>query len=320
MDAFVPASASHRLVPVIDNVAIARDTFRLRLGDAAMARAIKPGQFVMIRAVPDGTTDPLLGRPLALYEVVRDPSGTPTAFDVVYLVVGRGTAALSERRPGERIAVWGPLGNGFGPPPAGPVVLVAGGIGQTPFLALGRWWLGQAGYGNEPPGHRHLPGESSQHGQDTRATLANTSRLPQPGSFASAITMLYGVRTAALLAGVDDFRQAGIAVEIATDDGTAGYHGYVTDILARSLERGDRPARVIGCGPPAMLATLAKIVQRYDIACEVSLENHMACGFGACFSCVVPIRQADGSTDLRRVCVEGPVVSAEVVDWPRLVH
>jgi dihydroorotate dehydrogenase electron transfer subunit len=320
MDAFAPASASHTLVPVIDNIAIARDTYRLRLGDAAMARAIKPGQFVMVRPGPEGTTDPLLGRPLALYEVVRDPSGTPTAFDVVYLVVGRGTAALTERRPGERIAVWGPLGNGFGPPPAGPVILVAGGIGQTPFLALGRWWLGQAGYGNEPPIHGHLTSESSQHGQDTRATLANTLRLPQPRTFASAITMLYGVRTAALLAGVDDFRQAGIAVEIATDDGTAGYHGYVTDILARSLEQGDRPARVIGCGPPAMLATLAKIVQRYDIACEVSLENHMACGFGACFSCVVPIRQADGSTDLRRVCVEGPVVSAEVVDWPRLVH
>ena len=69
-----------------------------------------------------------------------------------------------------------------------------------------------------------------------------------------------------------------------------------------------------------MLATLAKIVQRYDVPCEVSLENHMACGFGACFSCVAPIRQADGSTDLRRVCVEGPVVSADLVDWTRLVH
>jgi dihydroorotate dehydrogenase electron transfer subunit len=319
MDAFAPASAAYRLVPVLENIAIARDTYRLRLGDATMARAIKPGQFVMIRPGPEGATDPLLGRPLALYEVVRDPTGTPSAFDVVYLVVGRGTAALSERKPGERIAVWGPLGNGFGPPSAGPITLVAGGIGQTPFLALGRWWLGRADYGDEPARLRHDARESNSLGQDARATLDGASSR-QTGPFSSAITMLYGVRTAALLAGVDDFRRAGIEVELATDDGTAGHHGYVTDVLARRLKRGDRPARVVGCGPPAMLATLAKIVQEYDVPCEVSLENHMACGFGACFSCVAPIRQADGSTDLRRVCVEGPVVSADLVDWPRLIH
>jgi dihydroorotate dehydrogenase electron transfer subunit len=64
-----------------------------------------------------------------------------------------------------------------------------------------------------------------------------------------------------------------------------------------------------------MLAALARLVAHHGIACDVSLENHMACGFGACFSCVAPIRQADGSTDLRRVCVEGPVVPAESVDW-----
>jgi dihydroorotate dehydrogenase electron transfer subunit len=319
MDAFAPASATYRLVPVLENIAIAGDTYRLRLGDATMAQAIKPGQFVMIRPGPEGATDPLLGRPLALYEVVLDPTGSPTAFDVVYLVVGRGTAALSERKPGERIAVWGPLGNGFGPPPTGPVILVAGGIGQTPFLALGRWWLGQADYGDEPAQLRHDARESNSPGQDARPTLDGGSSR-QTGTFSSAITMLYGVRTAALLAGVDDFRRAGIEVELATDDGTAGHHGYVTDVLAHRLKRGDRPARVVGCGPPAMLATLAKIVREYDVPCEVSLENHMACGFGACFSCVAPIRQPDGSTDLRRVCVEGPVVSADLVDWPRLIH
>jgi dihydroorotate dehydrogenase electron transfer subunit len=239
-----------------------------------MAAAIRPGQFVMIRPGLEGSNDPLLGRPLALYDIVRD--GAAVAIDIVYLVVGRGTAALARRRPGERVSVWGPLGNGFGPPPAGPVIFVAGGIGQTPFLALGRWWLDQG---------------------------------------RAMITMLYGVRTAEYLAGVDDFRGAGIEVEVATDDGTAGHHGFVTELLARRLERGERPARVVGCGPPAMLAALSRLVERHGVACDVSLENHMACGFGACFSCVAPIRQADGSTDLRRVCVEGPVVSADRVDW-----
>ena len=123
------------------------------------------------------------------------------------------------------------------------------------------------------------------------------------------------MRTAALAAGVDDFERAGIAVELATDDGSAGHHGFVTDLLARRLERGERPAKVVGCGPPAMLATLSRLTARYGLACDLSLENHMACGFGACFSCVAPIRQPDGSCDLRRVCVEGPIFDAAAVDW-----
>jgi len=282
-----PSRAARRTVAILENVAIARDTFRLRLDDPAMARSIIPGQFLMIR--PASGTDPLLARPFALYDVARGPDGSPTAVDVVYLVVGRGTSALSRLRPGDPVTAWGPLGNGFGPPPAGPVVFVAGGIGQTPFLALGRWWLGRAGYGGGPP-------------------------LPRP--VAGSAVLLYGVRSADLAAGVDDFEAAGIAVELATDDGSAGSRGYVTDLLARRLDRGDRPARVVGCGPPAMLAALSRLVDRHDLPCDLSLENHMSCGFGACFSCVAPIRQADGSVDLRRVCVEGPVFPARDVVWP----
>jgi dihydroorotate dehydrogenase electron transfer subunit len=291
-----------RLVPVVDNVPIARDTYRLRFSDRAMACAIRPGQFVMIRPGLEGSTDPLLGRPLALYDTVTDPSGTPVAIDIVYVVLGRGTAALARRRPGDRISVWGPLGNGFGPPPAGPVLFVAGGIGQTPFLALGRWWLGQASYGDE---------EARPATCDRPAGGALAARQTTP----SAITLLYGVRTAARLACVEDFRRAGIGVEVATDDGTAGHHGLVTDLVSRCLERGERPAKIVGCGPPAMLAVLGRLAAMHGLPCDVSLENHMACGFGACFSCVAPIRQSDGSTDLRRVCVEGPVFPAERVDW-----
>lgn len=276
---------------VLENVEIARDTFRLRLDDPEMARSILPGQFLMIRS-GEGT-DPLLGRPFALYDVARDGAGTPIAVDVVYLVIGRGTAALARRRSGDKVTVWGPLGHGFGPPPEGPVVFVAGGIGQTPFLALGRRWLGLASYGAE--------GSEQERGQ---------------GPFATSATLLYGVRNAALAAGVDDFEAAGIHVELATDDGSAGHHGYVTQLLERRLERGERPAKVVGCGPPLMLAALTRLVERHEIPCDLSLENHMACGFGACFSCVAPIKQPDGTVDLRRVCVEGPIFPASTVAWP----
>ncbi|MFO0961014.1 MAG: dihydroorotate dehydrogenase electron transfer subunit, partial [Isosphaeraceae bacterium] len=131
----------------------------------------------------------------------------------------------------------------------------------------------------------------------------------------SSATLLYGVRSADLAAGLDDFVGAGISVEVATEDGSSGYQGRVTDLLSNRLERGERPSKVVGCGPPAMLATLAQIARDHVLDCDLSLENHMACGFGACFSCVMPIRQADGTTDLRRVCVEGPIFPASRVAW-----
>ncbi len=289
VDHSTASNARQRTVSVAKNVKVARDTFRLRLNDPEMARVIRPGQFLMAR--PASGSAPLLGRPFAVYDVVRSDDGEPRAIDVIYLVVGEGTKALSRLRAGDPAMIWGPLGNGFqaGPGPDRSVVFVAGGIGQTPFLALGQWWLGRASYGVE--------------------TDAGPVRT------ASDATLLYGVRSIDLAAGLDDFEASGIAVELATDDGSIGYHGFVTDLLTRRLEQGDRPAKVIGCGPSAMLAVLARIAAKYQVECDVSLENHMACGFGACFSCVAPIRQTDGSTDLRRVCVEGPIFPASSVVW-----
>ncbi len=289
LEAIAPACAARRTVNVLENRQIARDTFLIRLEDPEMARVIRPGQFLMIRPGTGESADPLLGRPFALYDVVVSASGTPEAIDVVYLVMGRGTKALAEKREGDRLSVWGPLGNGFGAPPkeGGSVAFVAGGIGQTPFLALGRWWLGQRPYG----------GEAIE------------------GPPVSSATLFYGVRSADLAAGLDDFRAAGIGVELATDDGSAGRPGFVTDLLLERLRLGDRPSKIVGCGPPPMLAALARIVAEEGLPCDLSLENHMACGFGACFSCVAPILQDDGSTDLKRVCVEGPIFPAERVVW-----
>lgn len=286
MHGLPPTEAARRRVEILENTRIARDTFRLRLADPDMARAIRPGQFLMVR--PGTGSDPLLGRPFALYDVVRDGRGEPIALDVVYLIVGRGTAVLAGRRAGESVEVWGPLGNGFGEPPSAPggVICVAGGIGQTPFLALAKWWARGETYAGVNFG---------------------------PAGPDGGVSMLYGARSADLLAGLDDFAAAGVEAEVATDDGSAGHRGFVTDLLAARLARGPRPAKLIGCGPPPMLAALTRIALREGIDCDLSLENHMACGFGACFSCVAPILQEDGSTDLKRVCVEGPIFPAASV-------
>src|SRR5579871_4829566 len=133
-------------VPVLENARLAQSTYRLRVGAPDLASAIAPGQFVMLR-IP-GTTDPLLGRPFALYDTVLDVQGKPVGVDIVYLVVGKMTGRLAEMKVGDRLDVCGPLGNGF-PPLTEPtnMSLVAGGIGQTPFLAYIRELLGSRDYG-----------------------------------------------------------------------------------------------------------------------------------------------------------------------------
>src|SRR5260370_32473759 len=172
----------------------------MRLRCPEVARTIRPGQFIMIRL--PGTTDPLLGRPFALYDTVLDDSNHPTDLDVVYLVVGKLTGLLAEQKPGDGVEVWGPLGNGF-PDLSGQdhVGLVAGGIGQTPFLAYIRELLGSRGYGGRP-------------------AYPSVQR----------VSLYYGVRSSDFLAGVEDFQAAGALVHLATDDGSAGFQGFVTQL------------------------------------------------------------------------------------------
>jgi dihydroorotate dehydrogenase electron transfer subunit len=166
------------------------------------------------------------------------------------------------------------------------LALVAGGIGQTPFLAVIREALRRRKYGEPPRKLAEVP---------------------------SRITLCYGVRNVAWLAGVEEFAAEGIDLKLATDDGTHGHHGYVTELLEELIAGPHPPDRIFCCGPEPMMHATAKIAATANIPCWLSLETPMACGFGACFSCVTPIRQSDGGWDYRRVCVEGPVFPAEQI-------
>jgi len=269
-----------RTVHTVENVRLADRTFRIRLHCPDVAAAIRPGQFVMLR-LPD-TSDPLLGRPFALYDTVLDANDKPTGLDIVYLVVGKMTGLLVGVKAGEPIEVWGPLGNGF-PDLSGAehVVCVAGGIGQTPFLAYARELLGTRGYGGDVLRRR-----------------------------AKRVSLYYGVRTASLAAGVEDFRSAGCDVQLASDDGSLGFKGFVTQLLASDQPTGP----FVGCGPEPMLHALATLTADWGATCYVSLESPMACGFGACFSCVTRVKTA-GAWDYKRVCVDGPVFDAKGLQW-----
>lgn len=293
------STATHRTVRVVEQVQLARDTFRLRLESPEIARQIVPGQFVMIRE--PGTTNPLLGRPFALYDTYLDAQGNPAGIDVVYLVLGKMTRLMSGWREGDKAELWGPLGNGFPPASSGPLLLVAGGIGVTPFLAVARAALALRKYGlGEWEGER-VGGFS--------APTLSPSHPPK---------LCYGVRSAEYLAGLDDFAALGIDVQIATDDGTRGHHGFVTDLVQKTLTQSPstlHPPIVYCCGPEPMMHAVAEIAAKYDAPCYLSLETPMACGFGACFSCVTRVRLDDGTWDYRRVCVEGPIFPAPRLAW-----
>jgi dihydroorotate dehydrogenase electron transfer subunit len=299
---------------VAENVKLAERTYRLRLADAEIGSRIRPGQFVMLR-IP-GKTDPLLGRPFALYDTCLDGSGAVTGYDLVYLVVGKMTTAMYGLVPGDSVEVWGPLGNGFTLKPTRHLLMVAGGIGQTPFPAVARAYLGLRPYGG---GQRSAVSGPQSAGPTHHSPL--TTRPPDlpptthhsPTSFTELITLCYGVRSAIYLAGLDDFRDLGVPVAVATDDGSAGYRGFVTDLVQEALKGDSPPTLLLGCGPEPMMHKLAEIACTAGISCELSLETPMACGIGACFSCVAKIRQDGGQWDYRRVCVDGPVFEASRV-------
>ncbi|MFK7735724.1 MAG: dihydroorotate dehydrogenase electron transfer subunit [Pirellulaceae bacterium] len=275
---------------IVENQLIAKDTRRIRFVCKEMATHVVPGQFFMLRN-PNGN-DPLIGRALAVYDVASDGSGW---IDLVYVVKGKLTTSVAQLQPGSTVAVWGPLGNGFEPEAVDHLIMVAGGIGQTPFLALAREALGKQSFG----------------------ASSRTS------GYAKQVSFCYGVRSAGYLAGLAQFEEAGCEVHIASQDGTYpdGYAGkaeLVTDSLQRLLETNE-PAeandrRIVCCGPEPMMEAVTKVAEQFSVPCQVSLETPMACGIGICFTCVAKIGTPD-DWDYKRTCVEGPVFSAEEVLW-----
>jgi len=276
-------TCSHATAKVISNEFIAEDTMRLRFSCPELARKITPGQFLMVRL--PGCDDPLIGRPLALYDAHFDGEFAG-AVDVVYLIKGKLTTRLQHVTADEQVEVWGPLGNGFQPQATEHLIMVAGGIGQTPFVALAQEALGIKQFGNPP---REAP------------------RVKK-------VTLCYGARTEALLAGVEDFERIGVETLIATDDGSRGTHGLVTELLEQQL---DLPGEhhVVCCGPEVMMEAVAKIAANRNTPCRVSLETPMACGIGICFSCVAKVKDDEGEWDYKRTCVDGPVFESEKIVW-----
>ncbi|MBV9468820.1 MAG: dihydroorotate dehydrogenase electron transfer subunit [Abitibacteriaceae bacterium] len=199
------------------------------------------------------------------------------AIDILYRIEGRGTALLARRKAGETIDVLGPLGLPFAPLTTHNI-LVGGGVGVPPLVLL-----------------------AAQAVPEVR------------------IQALIGARAATEIIGQEDFRDYDVPVEVATDDGSAGHQGLVTDLLERQLSQSGLTGQgltVFACGPLPMLRVVAAMSQRYKVPCQVSLEENMPCGVGVCNGCVVPVLGAgDDYGNYRRICVDGPVLWANEVNW-----
>lgn len=280
-----PSSVSFARSEIQEHLQIARETWQLTVRAPALAAEARPGQFFMVRLAH--CNDPLIGRALALYDMHRDPAGNPSDISVVYVVKGKFTQALSRMKVGQTVELWGPLGNVFSTDRTDHLILVAGGVGITPMLTYASAALGRESYGQFPLTER----------------------------FAPRVTLCYGARTSEYLAGLDAFKARGVELKIATEDGSLGHRGRVTDILDGLLATQSERTRIACCGPEPMMEAVAKLAKQYAVPCEVSLETPMACGIGICFTCVARIEQPDGSWDYRRTCVEGPVFPAESVVW-----
>jgi dihydroorotate dehydrogenase electron transfer subunit len=219
------------------------------------------------------TSDPLLRRPFSYWDVTHPRKGISHAI-LVYAVVGKATEILARRQPGSRVGYLGPLGNGFDPKPARTLVFVAGGVGIVPFYHMARQAL---------------------------------ARKPKP-----RILLLFGGRTESHLYGIDEFPPLGVKVHAATEDGSRGTKGLVTDLLEKELPGLDRTGlRLCVCGPEKMTEAVVRIARREALPCEVSLERRMGCALGACGACVTRVTGDDGAGwRYSRACCEGPVYDA----------
>ena len=276
------ADCARQLVtPLLKNDELARDTKIIRISAPEMARRAAPGQFFMLR-IPH-CNDPLIGRAFALYACNAQQGW----IEVVYLVKGKLTTELAKLHPGTEIAIWGPLGNAFSTEPVQELLLVAGGIGQTPFLSLAREALGRQSFG--------IAGRRD--------------------GYAARVHFCYGVRGREYLAGIADFESLGVGLSITTDDGSWGRARRVTDALAEHLDQTSSISRrVVCCGPEPMMEAVANIAAAHHLPCEVSLETPMACGVGICFTCVAKIGNPQ-DWDYKRTCVEGPIFNASEIVW-----
>lgn len=256
-------------------------------------RELAPGVVLLGLAAPELVLATRAGQ----FVMAIPPGGEATAValgiyealgeraSLLFFLTGKRTRELGELRVGDCVAVTGPLGNGFDLSGApARAAIVAGGVGIA-------------------------------------SVLLAAQQLVQSGTH---VELLYGARTREMLVDAQRFVDAGCELALATDDGSAGFHGFVTELLAR---RREIPELILACGPSGMLRAVGRIARERGVRAQLSLEETFACGVGGCWGCVVPLARTSAqapafppvptNSDVvyARVCKEGPVFFSDELKW-----
>ena len=265
------------------------DQFIMRIRAPKCAAAAEPGNFVHITC--DDTLP--MRRPLSIMRVEDD------CIEVLYKIVGNGLRWLSKKHAGNTVSILGPIGQPFRPSAERPnALLIGGGVGIPPMVFLADYLR--------------------KHAHDWTPLAILGSEIPFP----------FELQTSAIAAPWIDgdisatmplFENWDIPCRLATLAGFDGcFNGYVTDLADRWLSTlsADELSKteVFTCGPTPMLKAVTALAAKYDLPCQVSLEEFMACAVGGCAGCAVKIRTPEGDA-MKRVCVDGPVFEASSVIW-----
>jgi dihydroorotate dehydrogenase electron transfer subunit len=249
------------LAKVISQEEINKGCFKMRLEAPFAAKSAKPGQFLHIHC--SNSTDPLLRRPISIHRIGGKH------LEILYNVVGKGTAILSQKEKGDKLDIIGPLGNGFKiyKNSESPKMLVAGGMGVAPLLGLA---------------------------EELRSLIKGKKGI-----------VILGAKTKNHILCEKEFKSLGSEVYIATEDGSKGEKALATE-LAREVV-GYKKYKwedmcIYGAGPMGMVKALCRLAEGGGLESQVSLEERMGCGVGACLGCAV-----DTQRGYKRVCKDGPV-------------
>jgi dihydroorotate dehydrogenase electron transfer subunit len=267
---------------IIFNRRVVRDNYlRLALHAPQIAGVASPGQFVNIKV--SDRVEPLLRRPFSIHKV------RGAYIEVLYEALGKGTELLSKKKAGEYLDIIGPLGTGFvyrapAQQRSSAPILVAGGMGVAPLLFLAE--------------------------QIKQCQGVKVSRCQG--------VVLIGAKNKSQILCEKEFKKLGYSVKISTDDGSRGLKGKVTELLTCLLSAigpayrtgRHRLSAIYACGPKPMLKEITRISRKRHVYAQISLEEHMACGIGACLGCAVNTKEG-----LVRVCKEGPVFAADEIIW-----
>jgi dihydroorotate dehydrogenase electron transfer subunit len=255
-------------VRILWNKKIGPSYYYMGLESEIIAAQAKAGQFIMLRA--SERFEPLLRRPFSIHQITCQ-NGKPTGIELLYKVVGRNTSLMSKMNMGEIIDIVGPLGKGFTVSESvEKAVIIAGGIGIAPVVLL-------------------------------------AAELIRSGLVPSQSRVFLGGRTQEDVLCKEIFEFYGFKVFIATDDGSLGEKGLVTELAERELKK-SKPDIIYSCGPHPMLAAVAALAGKLEINCELSIETLMACGLGACLGCAV--KKTDTTEKYDHVCIDGPVFNS----------